>query len=209
MRNAATEAGWRAEAKRRVCLDFGVHLFELMRYLFEESPARIDCRMPDPAGEGVEVVNLIHLEWADGRAAAFVLNRLAQGAQRYLDLTLTGERAEIACSLGGRAKLELGLTRTPKRPYAKIDWARSGKAVLRRGRWEKTLGREGAHPFVAATTRRLTDLERAARTSGTVERMGADHRETLALALAAYESAETGRAVDFTTFSRKADGAAG
>ncbi len=208
-RDAGTESGWRGQAKRRVCLDFGIHLFELVRFLFDESPVRVDCCMPDPEREGKEVINLVHLEWADGRAASFVINRLAQGPHRYLDMRLTGQFGEIECSIGGRASIEAGLTPAPTRPYVRLDWARGGKAVLRKGRWERTLGREGPRPFVAATRARLAALERAIRSSGAVDRMGADHRETLALALAAYESAETGRAVEIPAFASRAGEAAG
>ncbi len=203
-RDERTEAGWRGETRRRVCLDFGIHLFELVRYFFGESPARIDCRMPDPCREGKEVMNLVHLEWADGRAAAFVINRLAQGPQRYLEMRLTGEYGEITCSIGGRASVEAGLTPAPIRPYARLHWARGGEAVLRRGRNERTLARESASPFVDATRARLQELEQAIRSAGNVERMGADHRETLKLALAAYESAESGRAVEVADFAESA-----
>ena len=37
--NEVTEAGWRGKIQRRLCFEFGVHVFELVRFFFEQEPA--------------------------------------------------------------------------------------------------------------------------------------------------------------------------
>lgn len=192
----STEAGWRAELRRRVCFDFGVHVFDLACWLFGELPSRLDCRMPDPVRSGKESIDLITLEWADGRAASIVLNRLAQGPHRYLDMDLTGERGQIVTSLGGEADLRIGFRKGPIRPYVRGVWAPGGRCVLRRGERSRTLAVESFEPFADASARRLRALH-AWIADGEAPERGADyHRNLLALTLAAYDSAEMDRAVD-------------
>lgn len=193
-----TEAGWRAEARRRVCFDFGVHVFDLACWLFGEAPARLDCRMPDPVQADKESVNLITLEWEDGRAASIVLNRLARGPHRYLDMELTGERGEITTSLGGEARVEVGIRKGPPRPYLTAAWAPGGRCVLRNGDRSRTLATESFEPFADAAAERLKALHDWVCEGREPERGAEHHRMLLALTLAAYQSAESGRAIDVT-----------
>ncbi len=186
----ATEAGWRRDAQKRVCFEFGVHAFELACFYMGSTPSRLNCRMPDPMGAGKEVLNLISLEWPDGRSASIILNRLARGPHRYLDLTLTGERAEIACTLGGEARFEVGLRTNPTRPYASWAWAPGGRAVLREGDRSRVLATESFEPFADATRSRLMAFDRWIRDGDPPERGPDEHRKILALTLAAYEAAE-------------------
>ena len=152
--------------------------------------------MPRPTPDGKETLDLIHLECDDGRAASIVLNRLAQGAHRYLDLELTGERGEITTSIGGEARLELGLRTGPKRPYLDAVWARGGRAVLTTSGGQRVLATESFQPFVDATAVRLRTLHQWITEGVTPERDARHHRTILALMLAAYESAETGGPAD-------------
>src|SRR5579872_3130171 len=36
-----TEAGWRGNLRKRVCFEFGIHVFELIRFFFEANPVRL------------------------------------------------------------------------------------------------------------------------------------------------------------------------
>ncbi|MBA3256974.1 MAG: Gfo/Idh/MocA family oxidoreductase, partial [Pyrinomonadaceae bacterium] len=99
----ATEAAWRGALQRRVCFEFGVHVFELIRFFFEDEPVKLFAHMPNPKPDAKsDVINLISVEFADGRAASIVLNRLSKGPERYLDMRLDGEFASIHTSIGGR-----------------------------------------------------------------------------------------------------------
>ena len=60
-----TEAGWRGNMKGRISLDFGVHVFDLIRFFFEENPLKIYAHMPYPYGDNSEVLNIISLEFSD------------------------------------------------------------------------------------------------------------------------------------------------
>ena len=58
------------------------------------------------------------------------------------------------------------------------------------------LAREGSNPFATATAVRLRAFFEQIRGDKPMPRSAAYHRAMLALALAAYESAETGRCID-------------
>jgi len=77
----ATEAGWRGELSRRLCFEFGVHVFELVRFFLEMNPVRLVAHMPNPGGAGKgDLINAIALEFADGRGASMVCDGLSGGA---------------------------------------------------------------------------------------------------------------------------------
>jgi predicted dehydrogenase len=193
----ASETGWRSEMARRLCFEFGVHVFELIRFFFGDAPRRIFAHMPSPAPpHKAEVINLISMEFADGRAAAVMLNRLSRGPERYLEMRLDGEHASIHTSIGGEASVEFGLRTRERRPYIGLNFAPGGKATLQRGNREKIIARDGINPFASATAvhfgRMIDALERGVEPPAAAR----DNRQTLALAFAAYDSAQAGAWVD-------------
>ncbi|MDX1547659.1 MAG: Gfo/Idh/MocA family oxidoreductase [Rhodothermales bacterium] len=195
-RTAQTEAGWRGQLERRLCFEFGIHVFELARFFFDDTPSTILAHMPRPlADEPADVVNTIALGFADGRGAAIVLDRLSAGPHRYLELTLDGEAASIHTSIGGEVRFEVGLHTQERRPFVGWHFVRGGQAVLHRGSRSARIATEGLNPFAAATARHLAQFLDALEAGTTPRATAQDHLYTLALALAAYDSAETGRAV--------------
>jgi predicted dehydrogenase len=194
--NEATEAGWRKDAPRRVTFDFGVHLFDLAAFFFGELPASISCTISSLSTSVQEAATTIQLEFPSGGAASFVLNRVSAGEERYCDIVLTGDNAEARCSIGGRADLEFGIAARSRMPYAKARFAMGGTAERVQAGRSQLLAREGSNPFAAATAVRLRAFYDQIRGDKTMPRSAAYHREMLALALAAYESAETGRRID-------------
>jgi len=202
----ASEAGWRSEMTRRLCFEFGVHVFELVRFFFADSPRRIFAHMPSPAPpHNAEVINLISMEFADGRAAAIMLNRLSRGPERYLEMRLDGEHASIHTSIGGEARFEIGMHTRERRPFFGLSFAPGGKATLQQGTRSKIIARDGINPFASATAahfRRLIDaMERGVEPPATAR----DNRQTLALAFAAYDSAQAGKALDTEPYLAIAD----
>ncbi len=194
---AITEAGWRGEMARRVCFEFGVHVFELVRFFFDREPARVFAHMPRirPQSKSDDL-SVISLEFDDGRAASIILNRIGKGPDRYLELTLDGEEASIHTSIGGVASIELGLNTRARKPFAKVRLAKGGLATWQKGNQSRIIAREGINPFAAATAVHLGALIDAVESGKEPAGSARDNRKTLALALAAYESAEKSRWVD-------------
>jgi predicted dehydrogenase len=192
----ATEAGWRQDAPRRVAFDFGVHLFDLSTFFFGELPATICCSISSLGTPMGEAATSIFLEFPSGGAASFVLNRVSVGEERYCDIVLTGVDSEARCSIGGRADLEFGIAARSRMPYARARFAMGGTAERIQAGRAQLLAREGANPFAAATAVRLGAFFDQIRRDIPMPRGAAYHREMLALALAAYESAEKGRRID-------------
>lgn len=192
----ATEAGWRKDAPRRVAFDFGVHLFDLATFFFSELPTSISCTISSLGTPVAEAATTIALQFASGGAASFVLNRISAGEERYCDIVLTGANAEARCSIGGRADLEFGIAARSRMPYARARFAMGGMAERIQAGRSQLLAREGSNPFAAATAVRLRAFHDQIRRDMPMPRGPAYHREMLALALAAYESAETGRRID-------------
>jgi D-apiose dehydrogenase len=196
-----TEAGWRAGMQRRLCFEFGVHVFELVRYFFEDTPVRLQAHMPSAIGpvQG-ELVNVISMEFADGRAASMVLDRLNRGHERYLDVRLDGERATIQTSIGGRLQLRAGLETRERRPFVAFDYALGGRALLERGQRERTLARDGLMPFTSATAYHFGKFLDAIETGVPPPGNAKDNRDTLALVMAAYDAAESRRTVEMSAY---------
>ena len=141
-----------------------------------------------------EAFTSIALEFPSGGAASFVLNRVSAGEERYCDIVLTGVDSEARCSIGGRADLEFGIAARSRLPYARARFAMGGTAERIQAGRSQLLAREGSNPFAAATAVRLRAFHDQIVRDVPMARSAAYHREMLALALAAYESAETGPA---------------
>ena len=192
-----TEAGWRGKMQRRISLDFAVHVFELIKFFFEDHPTKIFCHMPNPKPEtNYEVVNISSLEFADGRAASSVLDRLSKGPESYLDMRLDGEFASIHTSIGGEARFEIGMHTREKRPFVEFSFVKGGKAVLQNGNRSKIIAKDGVNPFASATAVHFRNFIEAIQNGGEPRATAGDNRNTLALAFAAYDSAQTGRIVE-------------
>lgn len=191
-----TEVGWRANMQRRLCFEFGVYVFELIRYFFDATPSTLWAHMPRPIpGSSTESINIIAMEFPDGRAASIILDRLSKGPERYLDMRLDGEHAAIHTSIGGELRFEVGLHTRQRKPFMGLHVVKGGQAVLQQAERATVIGTDGMNPFASATAvhfgKFLSAIEAGHVPSGTAE----DHKATLALTLAAYDAAESGRAI--------------
>src|ERR1700736_1349795 len=195
-----TEAVWRGEMKRRIGFEFGVHVFELIRFFFEEDPVRISAHMPNPSHQKADVLNIVTLEFNGGRAASVLLDRLCKGPERYLDLRLDGEFGTITTSIGGELAIEAGLHTRERRPYFTIHFAKGGKAVWQDGNRFRVLAKEGINPFAYATAVHLGNFIDALVQNKTPVGTARDHRKTLALIFAAYDSAAAGCSIDLAPY---------
>ena len=199
-----TEAGWRSKMKRRVCFEFGVHVFELIRFFFEDNPVRVFAHMSDPSPEiSRESVNVISLEFKDGRSACIVLNRLSKGPERYLDMRLDGEFASIHTSIGGEVRFEIGIHTRERRPFLGFSFIKGGKALLQNGNRSKIIARDGLNPFASATAAHFRNFINTIENGGIPRGTARDNRNTLALAFAAYDSAQSGRVIEMDRYLKK------
>jgi predicted dehydrogenase len=203
--NDRPEAGWRGEMERRLCFEFGVHVFELVRFFFDDTPVKITAHMPRArAAIKSDTVNIITMEFADGRAASVVLDRLSKGPDRYLELDLDGEFASIHTSIGGEARCEIGMETRSKTPFFKFHFVQGGKAIWQNGTRSKLIAKDGVNPFASATAWRfdrfLEAIDNGREPGSAPPGSAADNRKTLALALAAYDSAESGQTVELSPY---------
>ena len=201
-----TESGWRGSLQRRLCMEFGIHVFELVRFFFDAMPCRVYCHMPKLlAGNATESVNIVTLEFGDGRAASIVLDRVSKGPERYLDMRLDGEFASIHTSIGGQIRFEIGLHTRSKRPFGGVHLVRGARAVLENGTRRRVLATDGMNPFASATAAHFSQFLAAIRDGSMPRASARHHRGTLALALAAYDSAASGSVVDMKDYGEGAD----
>ena len=200
-----TEATWRGEMARRLGFEFGVHVFELIRFFFEEDPVRVIAHMPNPGHQKSDVLNIVSLEFTGGRAASILLDRLCKGPERYLDLRLDGEFGTITTSIGGELAIEAGLHTRERRPYFTIHFAKGGKAVWQDGNRFRILAKEGINPFAHATAVHLGNFIDALGQNKTPAGTARDHRKTLALIFAAYDSAAAGCSVELAPYLASAE----
>jgi predicted dehydrogenase len=198
---AATEAGWRGQLQRRLCFEFGIHAFELMRYFFDDTPVRMFAHMPMPGREkDHDVINVVAVEFADGRAASMVLDRVSKGPERYLDMRLDGEFASVHTSIGGRVELSAGIHTREKRPFLRWRFAQGGEAILQTGNRSRMIARDPINPFAAATAVHFRNFIDAVENGNTPRQIAQDNRNTLAMVFAAYDSARLGRAVELSEY---------
>ena len=201
--NDITEAGWRGQLSRRLCFEFGVHVFELVRFLFGENPVRLVAHMPGPGHQvACDIVNFVALEFADGRGASILLDRLSQGPERYLDLRLDGETATVHTSIGGQLRLEAGMHTRERRPYLGFSFVKGGQARLEQGNRSKVIAQDGLNPFCDSTARHFSRFLQAIAHRGTPPGDIRDHRDTLALVIAAYDSAANRQWVEMSRYRR-------
>jgi predicted dehydrogenase len=195
-----TEAAWRGEMARRLGFEFGVHVFELIRFFFEDDPVRILAHMPNPTNGKSDVLNVVSLEFPGGRAATILLDRLCKGPERYLDLRLDGEFGAIYTSIGGELGIEAGLHTRERRPYFAFRFVKGGKAVWQDGNRSRVLARDGINPFAHATAVHFQNFIDALAQKKTPAGTARDHRKTLALVFAAYDSAAAGCSIELAPY---------
>jgi len=199
----ATEVGWRGKLQRRVCFEFGIHVFELMRFFFDDTPVRLLAHMPVPQAKAKsDAINVVCVEFSDGRAASMILNRLSKGPERYLDMRLDGEFASIHTSIGGRIEIEAGVHTRNRQPFLEWRFAKGGQAVLQVGNRSRVIARDPVNPFAAATAVHLGNFVNALHSASIAPGDARDNRNTLAMVAAAYDSARLGRAVAMSEYQK-------
>lgn len=193
-----TEAGWRGHDPQRTCKEFGIHVLDLARFFFGAEPVSIDARMPKPGDpEGPDYLNLIQLDFGAGRVAHISLDRLTRGRHRYLDLRLDGTKSTIETEFGGQIEFKAGIRGGDRKPFAKLEISMGGRALQYRGERSKKIASDPLDIFANATSKLMAGFLESLRSGAQPACSAEDNIKTLALMLAAYESAELGRPVEF------------
>ncbi len=192
-----SQAGWRAEG--RTLAEFGTHVIDLAVRFFGAFPARVFCSMPRSnvaAPPGSDWIDILTLEFPDGRAASIVLDRVCRGEHRYLEMRLDGERASVRTSIGGRAGVSLRLAPASRRPSLRVDWAAGGQAWQERGDERVLLARNPSGIFARSTARHLEQTLAAVAAGEAPPCSGRFARGIAAVVEAAYASAKSGQRVE-------------
>lgn len=149
--------------------------------------------MPKPVPDiKTDLINVVSVEFPDGRAATFILDRLSKGPERYLDIRLDGDHATIHTFIGGELRCQIGMYTRERRPFLDFSLVKGGKAELQVGNRSKVIAKDTLNPFKAATSMLFSKFIDALENQTTPPCSAKDSRDTLALILAAYESASSG-----------------
>ena len=113
---------WRAAMPNRTLFEGGVHLVDLLLYLYGEVPEAVYARHssglePD---RKADAIHLVTLEFPGSRLAQITIDRLCRAGTRYIELRADCEHASLRASHGGRVLLQAGMKRaaTPRDPRA-------------------------------------------------------------------------------------------
>ncbi len=188
-----TEGGWRGAMARRTLHEAGVHLIDYMLALFGEMPKAVWASMSSggQSDSGSDALSIVSLEFAGGRMAQLVQNRLCKGETHYFEVRADTTEASYRASFGGRARVTTGLYRST-RPHVRLDYGVSGLAWTERGNKRTLLARNPANPRVVSTRlvleRSLKAFENGTRPPATAS----DGLDALKVIDACYSAAATG-----------------
>ena len=182
--------GWRARGQ--TMREFGTHAVDLLVEAYGGPPIQVTARMPPPPpGMQGDPIDLVTYEWADGRAAHLVLDRVSAGKHRYFEARFDCDQASLRASIGGRAQVRVGLDPTKRRPTLSLDVAPGGIAWVEDGSDRSVYARNGLRALVDATAQ----LARETFGSSTPPTELSRARSVVQAVEAAYRSAREDRTV--------------
>jgi predicted dehydrogenase len=187
---------WRAEMADRALLEGGVHLVDLLLFLFGRGPESVYARRSGGLDDrrDADAIWTLTLDFGAGALATLTINRLCPAGTRFVELRADCERASLRASVGGRALLRIGKERAA-RGGVRLDWAAGGLAWAERGRARRVLARNSRRASVLATAALLEAALSAFDRGREPPSSARQARDGLAVIEAAYRSARTGGAV--------------
>jgi predicted dehydrogenase len=191
---------WRAEMADRALLEGGIHLVDLLIATVGERPVAVTAQHSAGVYEqrDADAIQLVTVEFPEGRLGQITQNRLTRTAMRYLELRADCERGSLRASFGGRAYVRLGVKRA-EAPGARVDLGIAGLAWVENGHRRKRLARNPRDAAIVGSSRLLAGLLEAVRNGREPPSSGREARDVHAVIEAAYESARTGRRVELST----------
>jgi predicted dehydrogenase len=193
------KTAWRAAMANRTLLEGGVHLVDLVLQLFGELPEAVYAR--HSAGfhtqQDADPVQLVTMEFGDGRLAQITIDRLCKAATSYLEVRADCEHASLRASLGGRAAVQIGKKRAQSAGL-RVDLGLGGLAWVEQGLRRRTLARASRRVYVDATAALFRRIVAALEKGEEPPSNGREARDALVVIEAAYESAATGTRIELT-----------
>jgi predicted dehydrogenase len=188
---------WRAAMPDRSLFEGGVHLVDLLIFLFGERPAAVYARRSsglDPSRDA-DAIQLVTLEFGGGRLAQLTIDRLCPAGIRYVELRADCELESLRASIGGRALVRLGMKRA-ERTGLRLEFGSGGLAWAERGMKRTTLARARREPGKHATAELFKQITAAFEQGREPPSSGREARDVLAVIEAAYRSAASGERVE-------------
>ena len=193
---------WRAEMPNRTLFEGGVHLVDLLLWLYQDLPEAVFARHSaglDPARDA-DAIHLVVLEFPGGHLAQITIDRLCPAGTRYAELRADCEHASLRASHGGRALVQVGKKRGEKTGL-RLEYGAKGIAWLERGLTRKQLARNPRDDGVFGTAALLRQVLRAFEHDREPPSSGKQARDGLVVIEGAYRSAAAGERVrlDYAT----------
>jgi predicted dehydrogenase len=190
---------WRAQMANRALFEGGIHLVDLLIWMFGTEAVTVSARFSAGFHEqsDADAIQLVTLEFPGGRLGQVTVDRLCRGGTRYFEVRADCEQASLRASFGGRALARVGIKRA-EAPGLKFEVGATGLAWIERGLSRTTLARNPRDSGVVGTTQLLQGLIRAIERGEEPPSSAREARHVLAVIEAAYESARTGRTTSVT-----------
>lgn len=191
---------WRAAMPNRTLFEGGVHLVDLLLYLYGEVPEAVYARHSsglDPDRDA-DAIHLVTLEFPGARLAQITIDRLCPAGTRYIEFRADCEHASLRASHGGRVLIQAGMKRA-ERPGIRVLFGLGGTAWVERGMKRKTIARNPRNPGVVATGALFRKIAAALDEGREPPSSGREARDVLRVIEAAYRSAATGERIQLTS----------
>lgn len=192
------ETSWKsALAPRRVLFEFGTHVIDLICRFFEAYPEQVTARTVFAGAHAyTDGCITVRLDFPDGRAASFTLNRASHAPLRYFETRIDCEDASIRISLGGVATAAVGWNSEQGRPRLRLSLTRGGEARIERHGSSRLLATQPATAFRDATREHLATFVNAIQQGQSRTSFIERAEQVLKIMFACYQSAdENGRLV--------------
>lgn len=188
---------WRAAMPNRTLFEGGVHLVDLLLFLFGDRPTGIYARQSSglDAPREADAIHLVTLEFPGNRLAQLTIDRLCPAGTRYVELRADCEHESLRASLGGRALVRAGLKRAEPSGIL-VELASGGLAWAERGQKRRTLARARRDAGRYATAELFERITAAFERGEEPPSSGREARDVLAVIEAAYRSSRTGERVE-------------
>lgn len=190
-------ASWRAEMANRALFEGGIHLVDLLLWMYGDVPTAVYAKSSAGFHEqrDADPVQVLTLEFAGGRLGQLTMNRLCPASMRYMEVRADCEQASLRASFGGRALVQVGMKRA-ERSGVRTEFGISGLAWAEQGLSRRRLARNPRDAGIVGTTRLLEGLIRAIEHGEEPPSSAREARDVLTVIEAAYASNESGRRVE-------------